>query len=129
MLFPSKLELKPSPLLPISFSTRPASKPNHVAGISLPKKVTSAKSNSTFNVTTITKDLNQPNCSVELPPLNQMTRPTSDSSNNIPSSTNIIDVNNNMFCLLSYIKKFLAFSIPKTLILTKIKISRYLIPL
>lgn len=61
----------------------------------------------------------------------------SDDSNNISTITTnldkdtdikIIDVNNNIFYLLSNTNKFFTLSIPKIVMLTKIKI-RYLMPL
>ncbi len=129
MPLPSKLELRPSPLSTMSLSTRPASKPNHVAGTSPPKQVTSARNDSAPDVTATTKDLNQPNHFAQLLPPKEMTRPVNNSSNNIPPGTNVIDVNGNIFGLLSYTRNFLAVSTPKTLMLTTIKIPRYPIPM
>lgn len=127
MLLLSKLEPKPFPLSTISLFTKPASKPNHVMGTPPPKQVTLAKNNKVPNVTTTIKDLNQPNYSMELLPPHQMTRFISDSFNNIPLGTNVIDVNNNIFGLLFHIQNFLAFSTQKILMLTKIKILYYLV--
>lgn len=113
----------------MSLFTRPASKYNHVVGILPPKQVTSTKNNSTPNILIIIKNLNQPNNSTELPFPNQITCSISDNSNNIPLSTKMIDVNGNIFCLLSHIEKFLALSTLKTLMLIKIKISHYPVPI
>ncbi len=129
MPLPSKLKPKPSPSSTMSFSTRPASKPNHVAGTSPLKQVTSTRNDSAPDITAITKDLNQLNYSTELPPPMQMTRPVNESSNNIPSGTNVIDINGNIFGLLSHTRNFLALSTPKTLMLTKIKILHYPMPM
>ncbi len=85
----------------------------------------SAKNDNTSNIIRITKDLNLPNYSAQLSLPKQMTHPISDSSNNISLGTNAIDVNGNIFGLLSDIKNFLALSTPKTLMLTKIKILHY----
>lgn len=131
IMMPVSSKLKPKFFLSstISLCMRPASKPNHVAEISLSKQVTSAKNDSAPNITATIKDLNQPNYSVILPPPNQMTRSISNSCNNIPLYINMIDVNSNIFYLLSHTKKYLVLLISKILILTKIKIQRYLVPL
>ncbi len=129
MSLPSKLEPKPSLSSTMSLSTRPALKLNHVERTSLPKQVTSARNDSAPDVMATTKDLNQPNHSAQLPPPKQITRPVNDSSDNIPLDTNMIDINGSIFGLLFYTRNFVALSTPKTLMLTKITISRYPMPI
>ncbi len=125
----SKLESKPSPSSTMFLSTRPASKPNHVAGTPLPKYVASTRNDSIPNVTATAKDLNQPNHFAQLPLSKQITCHVNDNSNNIPLGTNVIDVNGNIFGLFLYTRNFFAVSTPKTLMLTKIKIPRYPMPM
>lgn len=85
-----------------------------------------AKNGNISDIMRITKDLNLPNHFAQLSFPKQITYPISDSSNNIPLGTNAININGNIFDLFSHTKNFLAFLIPKILMLTKIKILHYL---